>query len=459
MAEIRPPVEAGDEMTRDTTVPVKARIAARNRRERREDGQTHVGAEIILDVERVAPGGACVARHEGRVVFVRHTLPGERVRARVTEGGADDRWWRADAVEILTASPDRVVAPCPYAAPGRCGGCDWQHASLPAQRQLKAAVVAEHLHRLAGIDWAVTVEPADPPSLGWRTRMTYAVDSAGRAGLRSHRSHDVIPIDQCLIAHPAIDAIGIQNHRWPVGSSITAVASSAGEQLVALGQASRSHRIPRLAADVSVVRTSGDSTPPERIRGRTYTTEHAAGRAWRVLAGGFWQVHPAAADVLVTAVLGALEPVAGDRVLDLYCGVGLFAAAVAQRIGADGSVVAVDASPSAIADARRNLHDLPTVTLLTGRVDQILRQADPGPAVDLVILDPPRAGAKARVVGAIVERAPRAVAYIACDSASLARDLATFRRYGYELVELRAFDLFPMTHHVECVAVLRPCAS
>ena len=169
-------------------------------------------------MERVAHGGFCVARHEGRAVFVRHALPGERVVAQVTEGHAGDRYLRADAVEILDASPDRVEAPCAYAGPGGCGGCDWQHASPQAQRRLKAVVVEEQLFRLAGIKRTVEVEqaPGTPDGLGWRTRVQFAVDAEGRAGLRRSRSHEVVPVAACAIASPGVEEVGIEPDRKSV---------------------------------------------------------------------------------------------------------------------------------------------------------------------------------------------------------------------------------------------------
>ena len=175
-----------------------------------------------------------MSRYEGRVVFVRHTLPGERVRARVTAGGPGDRFWRADAVEVLEASPDRVAPPCPYAGPGRCGGCDWQHVEPAAQRGLKAAVVAEQMRRLAGVEVSPVVEalPGAPGGLGWRTRVTFSVDGEGRAGLRRHRSSDVLPVDRCLIAHPGVASVDVLRHRWPGVESVQVVASSVAERAV-----------------------------------------------------------------------------------------------------------------------------------------------------------------------------------------------------------------------------------
>src|SRR6201996_8072823 len=191
----------------------------------------------------VAHGGWCVARpDDGPAVFVRHALPGETVLARITE--VTSRLARADAIEILVPSPDRVPAPCPYAQPGACGGCDWQHAALPAQRALKAAVVRQQLRRLAGVDRDVVVEALDgdeggaDPGLGWRTRVQFAVSEAGVSGLRAHRSHEVIGIDRCLIAHPGITALGLTGRRWPDTGSIEAVvAPQTGERAVITGSA------------------------------------------------------------------------------------------------------------------------------------------------------------------------------------------------------------------------------
>lgn len=413
-------------------------------RVRQAHGASMVGTEITVDVGAPGHGGFCVARHEGRAVFVRHALPGERVVARITEGGADDRFWRADAVSVLAASPDRVTPPCPYAAPGACGGCDWQHATLPAQRRIKGEVVAEQLRRLAGVERDVVVEPVagDDAGLGWRTRVTYAVGPDGRAGLRKHRSHQVVPVDTCLIAHPDLRAAGVETASWPGSRSVHVARSAAGE--------------------VAVVATSvDDGAPPRPVRGPRVLTERAAGRSWRVSAAGFWQVHPGAADTLVAAVVDGLRPAPGETVLDLYAGVGLFAGAVGELVGPDGRVVAVEASRTAVEDAVANLADLPQVAAVAGPVDRVLAAGtDHGipDRVDLVVLDPPRTGAKADVVAAVASRRPRSIAYVACDPAALGRDLAVFAGHGYALTSLRAFDLFPMTHHVECVAILAPDA-
>lgn len=388
-----------------------------------------------------AHGGFCVARHENRVVFVRHALPGERVQVTVTEGHQRSKFWRADAVEILLAAPDRVSPPCPWAGPGLCGGCDWQHVSLPAQRRLKAAVVAEQLQRLAGISYDVVVEPvpvevgATPDGLGWRTRVRYAVDDGGRAGLRRHRSREVVPIDWCRIAHPDVVAADVPKRRWPGGSSVdVAVSARTGERLVLC---------------------DGDAAAPGESTAAL--TERVGERTFRIGARAFWQVHPAAAETLVEAVVGALEPRPGEAVFDLYCGVGLFAAALAQRVGLQGSVVAVEGDGAAADDAKSNLRDLPGVRVARGRVDHVLRRPHLRHA-DLVVLDPPRAGAGRAVVDLVSRTRARRIAYVSCDPAALARDLHWFADRRYQLALLRAFDLFPMTQHVECVAVLERSA-
>lgn len=404
---------------------------------------------VTLDVGPVAHGGHCVARlgeRGGQVVFVRHALPGEQVRAVITE--RRKRYWRADAVEILRAAADRVTPPCPYAGPGRCGGCDFQHVSPDGQRALKTAVVREQLVRLGGLDarevadLAVEALPGGP--LGWRTRVQYAVDRQGRVGFRKHRSHDVVPVDRCLIAAPAIQEADVTSRRWRGASGVSVIAGGAEETVTVAAW--------RQSAD----RRSGSW---RHVAGPAAVHERAVGRSWQLSPGAFWQVHPAAADTLATTVRDLLAPRPGEVAWDLYGGAGLIAAALAPHVGTGGSVTVVDDDPQATAAGRGgagNLADLPQVSVVHGRVDEVIRQL---PAPDVVVLDPPRTGAGAHVVADVVAAAPRAVAYVACDPAALARDVRTFREAGWRLATLRAFDAFPMTHHVECIALLEPCGE
>jgi tRNA/tmRNA/rRNA uracil-C5-methylase (TrmA/RlmC/RlmD family) len=405
------------------------------------------GNRIEVEVGAVAHGGHCVARAEGRVLFVRHALPGERVIVEVTEdkGGA---FCRADAVEILTPSPDRVEPACALARPGGCGGCDWQHATPAAQRELKAFVVAEQLHRLAGLDIKVEVEELPGGPLAWRTRQRLAVDPQGRAGLRAHRSHQVLPLagHGCPISVP--DLFGdLLDTEHPPGTELDVVLDDNGQHHVA-----SLVPVPRRGRTPQTFRTSW-------LTGGT-ATQHAAGRDWRLHADGFWQVHPAAAQTLADVVAEYAATPVGGSAWDLYGGVGLFAAVLADQVGPEGSVLLVESVDSAVDDARRNLADRPWVRYLTGRVEHVLVDGtdlgvggvDIGP--DVVVLDPPRKGAGGAVVDAVASERPLRVVYVACDPAALGRDLATFAEHGYHLAALRAFDAFPMTHHVECVALI-----
>ena len=385
---------------------------SRKPRQRSARGRSRVGERFEAEVGAVAHGGHCIVRladpqspSESRVVFTRHALPGERVVLEITEGTEGDRFWRGDAVEILIPSPDRVVPGCPVAGPGLCGGCDFQHVRLVRQRDLKAAVVHEQLLRLAGLDLPVVVEavPGDRQGLRWRTRVRFAETPDGERGMRAHRSSRVVPVDDCLIAIPrAVDA------------------------------------------DPALV--------------ETVVTAHGA-HEFSHAADGFWQVHPGAPRVLVETVLAMLAPQPGERALDLYAGVGLFARFLADAVGERGRVVAVEGDLDACRHARENLNGSPCKTKVAhGNVAAMLT-AEYDEPFDLVVLDPPREGAKRAVVEQIVDRAPRAIAYVACDPAALARDIAIFAEHRYALRELRAFDLFPMTHHVECVALLEKTGS
>lgn len=400
---------------------------SRSPRARKARGVSRVGERFEAEVGPVAHGGHCIVRvptdpsgrsTETRVVFVRHAVPGERVVVEVTEGTDGDRFWRGDAVEVLDPSPDRVTPPCPYAGPGRCGGCDFQHVSLERQRDLKASVVREQLARLAKLDVPVVVEPVvvepvegDEHGLRWRTRVQFAETPRGEPGMRLHRSHKVIPVDDCLIARKDARVVP------PPGAPPVGVAEPG-------------------------------ATVVQRVATGRYG-EHE----YAVAADGFWQVHPGAPRVLVETVLSMLEPRPGEKVMDLYSGVGLFTRFLADAVGPGGRVVAVEGDRTATRHARDNLAGCRGVSVECGSVDRVLAASYDEP-FDLVILDPPREGARRTVVEQVADRAPRAVAYVACDPAALARDLATFAELGYPLKALRAFDLFPMTQHVECVALL-----
>ncbi len=373
---------------------------------------------LELQIGPIAHGGHCVARHEGRVVFVRHALPGERVRAVVTEDGGGS-FCRAEAIGVLDAHPGRVEPPCPWARAGGCGGCDLQHATPATQRALKTEVVREQLRRLAGLDSDVTVTELPGGALGWRSRVRLAVDAEGRPGLRAHRSHDVLPIADCPIA-PAGLLEPVLADGFPPGTEFEVARDGDGRRHV-------------------------DGRPGPVVA-------RAAGREWQLSPGVFWQVHPALADVLAETVAEWATAPRGGTAWDLYGGVGLFAAVLADQVGREGRVTVVESSRRAVEDGRAALADLPQIGWRVGKVERLLGGLGARP--DVVVADPPRKGLGRTMVDALAAAAPGRVIHIACDPAALARDVALFGERGYRLAELRAFDAFPMTHHVECIAAL-----
>lgn len=430
-----------------------------------------LGDQATLDIGAVAHGGHCVARWEGRVVFVRHALPGERAVVRITDV-AHAGYLRGDAIEILSADPRRVTPRCVHFRPAGCGGCDFQHADVELQRELKAAVLTEQLSRLAGIDRTVPVEAVsstagDAAEYGWRTRVRWALDDAGRIGPRAARSHQVVAISAAQPCEIAADGLS---------EFVSALDVPAGLRRRPADRRQRpgARKVrPRKLPEVTLLRPpAGEpvavwagSTPP-------VITESAVGRAFSVAGDGFWQVHPDAAAVLAAAVDDALDGVelAGGVALDLYGGVGLFAAVLAARVGADGRVLTVESDAAATELAAANLADLPQVQALTGRVERVIVESGEPQAplvtepqaplvtepVDAVVLDPPRSGAGRIVCTALAAKIPRVIVYVACDPAALARDTAIFGELGYRLDTLRAFDCFPQTHHLECVARFVP---
>ena len=438
------------------------------------NGTTNVNTDkqgtLELTVEAPAHGGHFVARHEGRVVFVRHALPGERVRARLTDGGPDAKFWRADTVEVLEPADGRrehfwaEADALRAAAEGRLpvGGAEFGHIDLAEQRRLKARIFEEQLARLAGMDRAVEVEPAlaeAPDGLGWRTRVSFSVTPEGKLAMHPHRSEALVPVEEMPLAVPAINALNLWKTDFTGVERVEVAAPAAGDDPLVLlipAAGTRAARLSRIAADLpgtcSVAAWEPDTHRLTRLRGRTWVREEAAGHRYRVTGAGFWQIHRTAPQTLVGAVLEGLQPEPGERAADLYAGAGLFTGPLAAAVGPGGSVLSVEGSPGTSRDARKNLFDQPQVDIVQGRVDRVLGRDRR--ALDLVLLDPPRAGAGKQVIAQIDAAAPRAVGYVSCDPASFARDLGYLRRSGWELRALRVFDLYPHTHHMESFAVL-----
>lgn len=413
------------------------------------------GRRIELILGNPAHGGFCVARHEGRVVFVRHGLPGERVFALVTEdrGGS---YCFADTVEVLQASEDRVDPVCPISGPGGAGCCDLSHVAVPAQRRFTATVVAEQLRRLGGLERDVAVEEIPGGALDgtrWRTRVRLAVDVAGTPGYRRYRSNDVVPELAC----PQIDLrayVGLADRVWQPGAEVQVVLDAVGERHVveiAPPMVSRTGHRSAGRRGASARRAAANAPRAEKvIEGSARTVERVGAREWRVTTTGFWQAHRGAAETYSAVVAQWADATRGSTVWDLYGGVGVFAAALADQVGSSGRVEVVESSRSAVDDGVEALEDLSQVAFRHGRAELLIGDL---PAPEVVVLDPPRAGAGKDVVAAIAAAGPRRVIHLGCDPASFGRDVGLYRAQGYELADLRAFAAFPSTHHVECLAL------
>jgi tRNA/tmRNA/rRNA uracil-C5-methylase (TrmA/RlmC/RlmD family) len=381
--------------------------------------------EVRLEVGKPAHGGTCVGRLDGRVVFTGYSLPGEAVRAGLVDDGEDARFWRAEALEVLAAaSPDRVDSPCPWFGPGMCGGCSWLHATASAQLAIKAEVVTEVLERIGDLRIEVPVRSIGA-DIGWRIRATLHVDEQGRAGMHGLRSHAVVHIGDCRQADERMRLVEILGRAWPAGASVHVSVSDAGRAVIV------------------------DS--PAGIE-RTGPTEHrhtVLGRTFSVAPDGFWQSHRDGASVLAQQVVTLAGE--GTSVIDLYAGVGLFGLALFDA-GFE-QVQLVEGQRRAAAFARRNARTDRGVRVLARDVRDWAR--GPGGAADVVVMDPPRAGAGAKVVRAIGRVGPASVVYVSCEPSTLARDLRSFAEIGYHPDHIEGFDLFPGTAHVETVVRLR----
>ena len=386
------------------------------------------GDLVQVTIEKVAHGGHFIARHEGAVIFVRHAIPGENCTIQITSIGKSFN--RADVVSVETPSEFRVVAPCSFAHRNGCGGCDFQHISVAHQRTLKSDVIAEQFARMAKIDLQIDVEEVDA-STYWRTRAIATTDRNGKLGFFKSRSHSIAPVTDCLICVEGMNFSEIASRDLKGDVRVEISSSNTGERSIALAP-TRGEEKARL--------TEGPAVLHENVLGRTVEVSQES----------FWQSHKKAPEVLTQAVLDYAQLQVGEHVLDLYGGVGLFSAAIVDAVGPTGHVDLIEGSKVATADAARNFAAYSNITIATGDVAKLLPRIS---AADVVVLDPPRDGAGKEAVAHIARLAPRAIVYVACDPAALARDTAYLADHSYSLVKVRAFDLFPMTHHIECVAL------
>ena len=388
-----------------------------------------VGEVIEVQIGPVAHGGHFVARYNGQVIFVRHGITDELAKIKITS--VSSKIAHADVIEVTKPSEHRVLPPCKYA--GSCGGCDFQHIEINAQREYKSVIVKEQFLRIGKMDldalgFDLKVQALEPTNgLHWRTRMDFAVSPQGGIGFFGARSNEVVEIKDCLIADERMNVAELSGRSWKSDARVEVAVSSTNE--------------------ISVMR-SGRS-----ISGPTQIVEQVGGNSFKISPVSFWQSHKAAPVELTKAVLALLGVKNGDNVCDLYSGVGLFAAAILKEVGDRGFVTLIESDKTAVIDARKIFLNKENVKILQGLVAQqlpIVKRAD------LILLDPPRTGAGEIVIQQMVKFRPRKIVYVACDPAALARDAKTLEESGYKLDHIQAFDLFPMTQHIECVAGFSP---
>ena len=410
-------------------------------------------------IERYADQGRCVGHIDGRVVFVRFALPGELVQVALDEPhDRDDRYWTGEVVEVIEPSPDRVDPAWPLAGPlamsGGVGGADLVHVSLEGQLRWKAATISDQMSRLGHVDVTVPVERAEGDTenggLHWRTRIEMIADDDGMPSMRRRGSHKRVPLDTMPLATDNLLAVADREHVWDggfePGSQIRLSVPEPRKQPIEGNYA--------VLVDGELRAGSQLLTEQVTINGTTFD--------YQVDANGFWQVHRQAPIALGTHVInlvnGQLQSAADAVIWDLYSGSGLFTLPLATMTGERTRMLSVEGARVAVKNAQRNLRAM-NLNDVDARAGDGSRTLDHVPAhlakPNVVVLDPPRAGARAKVCRQIAESGARSVVYIACDPASLARDTATLAALGYDLADIRAFDIYPTTHHVETVALFR----
>lgn len=402
------------------------RFVPRRRRVFVPESPPFAGDTVELRAGPIVFGGASLARLEdGRVVLLSYAVPGELVEATIERVHPD--YLEAVTCRVIEPSPDRVEPRCPLF--GECGGCQLQHMSYEAQLNAKEAIVREQLQRIGGLDPAL-VRPiagaADP--WGYRNHLRLSCGKKwGDVGFISRRGRGLLKVEHCDIAEPWVNEV------LPL---LQGRAAGLHQLQVRYSRATGSWLIwPQL---------DGIGLPT----GQKRYTEELAGRRFEVSAASFFQVNHAQAEEMVRLVGEAL-PSSGQVLVDAFAGVGTFAAIFAPRFR---RVVAIEESVAAVRNAARNVAGIPGVELVTGKVEDVLPQLGTPP--DAIILDPPRPGCHASVLEAIAAFGCRAVVYVSCNPATLARDLRVLGERGYTIDHVTPIDMFPQTGHIECVARL-----
>jgi len=387
----------------------------------------NAGDLLTLNIEKVAHGGLCVARHDGVVIFVRHALPGEIVEAKLISLAPGKRSWFAQTISVKKASEKRITPKCEFFKADGCGGCDWQHADSQYQRELKLEVLVEQLERfgqVANAKQISSINAVEPSQSNWRTRIRVVANDQGKWGFRKTRSHEVQVVDKCLIADNSINDV-----------LKTLPAGNPDDEILIVKSKEETIVYP--------VEKRAPSAPN--------STQEVDGHDFAVAGDGFWQVHPGAASVLSRQIKESVKGLKVESFADLYAGVGVLAHSLLQEFPVANAIV-VEADRSAAQNAKENLKSFKNVQVSSERVDKWVRGVKN--KFDVVILDPPRSGAGQTVMQQICRQTLQKIIYIACDPAALARDVLIAKKNGWKLETVVAFDLFPQTHHIESVAVL-----
>ena len=381
-----------------------------------------VGDIITLDIGTIANGGHFIARHNEQIIFVRHSITGEKANVKIT--AVNSKFAFGDAVEILKKSKDRVNAPCKYAHPEGCGGCDFQHIDLKTQLNFKKIVIQDQFKRIAKIDINPDLISADSESgLNWRSRLNLGISENKKLGLHSHKSNKIIEIDECLIALKEINNLDVFNKHWENNDNIKISCSSEN--------------------DITITHLG------KKISGSDKLKEVVKDNKFNISPQSFWQSHKNAPGIILEQVLKFANIKKGERVCDLYGGVGLFTLPISKIIGENGEVHLIETNRTCIDDANEMFADLKNIFTHHGTVEQKLGSVK---KIDTIILDPPRNGISKQVINQMIEKKPHTIVYVSCNPSTLARDTKILLNNKYALTNVVGLDLFPMTHHVECVA-------
>ena len=381
-----------------------------------------IGDIITIDVGSIANGGHFIGRHNDQIIFVRHSLTDERANVKIT--AVNSKFAFGDAIEILKKSKDRVNAPCKYAHPEGCGGCDFQHIDPKAQLNLKKNVIQDQFKRIAKIEINPEIISKDSlEGLHWRTRLNFAISENKKLGLHAHKSNKIVEIDECLIAVEEINKSEIFNKKWENEDNIKISYSSENDM-----------NISQLGKNIS---------------GSDILKEVVDDNKYYISPKSFWQSHKNAPLIILEQVLKFANIKEGERICDLYGGVGLFTLPISKILGDNGEVHLIEMNRTCIADANKMFADSKNIFIHHGTVEQKLGSIK---KINTIILDPPRNGVSKQVINQMIEKKPQSIIYVSCNPSTLARDAKILTDNNYTLTNIVGLDLFPMTHHIECVA-------